>query len=427
MAAPPRFLSLARATQTLLHAILVVLVAACLTVTPSMSARADFYQLAPHSKLRLTVLQWNPSKAEYFRWEAVSGEFTVSEAGTISLPLLGSMPVANLDSTQLAAEIAKRLQAETGLLTKPDAVVEILEYPPIYVVGSVTRPGEYRSRPGLTVLQALALAGGRYRPSAGGAISVDQVTSLGELRGIRSDMVRSAARIARLQAEMSGAKEIRFPTELTERSNDDFVADVLAQERGIFSSRRSAEDRQLTTLAELQSLLSEEIKLLEEKGKTEDAGIKLAEEELARVGSLVEKGIATVSRKSDLELVLAGRRASRLDQMTAIMRARQNLTQATRDSIGLRDQRLSAVAVELQNAQADLEHLKIRERTGQQHLLSSGDAELPSEELDLTFTIVRQEQGQSRETVASESTTLSPGDVLKVSLSDSAEKQAKAP
>src|SRR4029079_18224757 len=100
---------------------------------------------------------------------------------------------------------------------------------------------------------------------------------------------------------------------------------------------------------------------------------------------------------------------------TAIMRARQNLTQATRDSIGLRDQRLSAVAVELQNAQADLEHQKIRERTGQQHLLSSGDAELPSEELDLTFTIVRQEQGQSRETVASESTTLSPGDVLKVS------------
>jgi polysaccharide export outer membrane protein len=392
-----------------------------------MSASADLYQLAPHTKLRLTVLQWNPSKGEYLRWEAVSGEFTVSEVGSISLPLLGSMPVANLDSGRLAVEIAKRLQAETGLLNKPDAVVEILEYPPIYVVGSVNRPGEYQSRPGMTVLQALALAGGRYRPPAAGAISVDQVTSLGELRGIRSDMVGWSARISRLQAEMSGSNEIRFPAELTERANDEFVADVLSQERAIFSSRRSAEDRQLTTLAELQRLLSEEIKLLEEKGKAEDTGIKLAEEELARVGSLVEKGIVTVSRKSDLELVLASRRASRLDQMTAIMRARQNLTQATRDSIGLRDQRLSAVAVELQNAQADLERLKIRERTVQQHLLSSNDTELSSEELNLTFTIVRQDQEQSPEIVASESTALSPGDVLKVSLGEPAEKQAKAP
>src|SRR4051794_1892387 len=45
LAAPPKAPSFGRATQTLLHAILIVLIAACFGIGPSMSARAEFYQL----------------------------------------------------------------------------------------------------------------------------------------------------------------------------------------------------------------------------------------------------------------------------------------------------------------------------------------------------------------------------------------------
>jgi polysaccharide export outer membrane protein len=223
---------------------------------------------------------------------------------------------------------------------------------------------------------------------------------------------------------MSGAKDIEFPAELTEKSNDPSVAEIVEQERAILSSRESAQERQLATLTELRDLLTAEIKILDEKAKTEDVGIELAEDELARVGILVEKGIATVSRKSDLELVLAGLKTDRLDRMTAIMRARQSLTEATRNAITVRDQRTTTVAAELQEAQANLAHLKVREEV-LQRLVVAGDSTETNEEPDLVFTIVRQVDFESREIAASESTALSPGDVIKVSIRNPFEQPIK--
>ena len=381
----------------------------------SAGARADGYLLAPYTKLRLTVLQWNPSKGEYLRWEAVGGEFTVSQSGTISVPLIGSMPVANMDSTQLEASIANRLRKVLDLVGALNATVEVLEYPPIYVVGIVATPGEYRFRPGLTVLQALALAGGRYRVRQGER-SPDQLSLVSELQGIRSDIVRSVARIARLQAELS-SKEIQFPPELTNTSNKNVVVeDIMASERAILSTRENAQKRQIGLLADLRDLLSEEIRVLEERAKAEDAAIALAESELARVGTLVEKGLATISRKSDLELIVAGMRANRLDRATAIMRARQNLTDASRNSNSIRDQHVATVATELQEAKASLERLNIRKEL-LQRLVAIEGIDMPGDEPDLAFTIVRQKDGLSSEVAASESTLVLPGDVVKVGLS----------
>ena len=176
----------------------------------SASASTDSYQLAPYTKLRLTVLQWNPIKGEYFRWDTIGGEYMVSQDGAISVPLVGSIHTANLDGKQLQRELATRVRTDLGLSTTPNVTVEIVEYPPIYIVGSVAAPGEYRFRPGLTVLQALALAGGKFRPRQLEG-SDGNMTLFSEMHGIRFDVARAKARIARLQAELSGAKDIVFP------------------------------------------------------------------------------------------------------------------------------------------------------------------------------------------------------------------------
>lgn len=97
-------------------------------------ALADSAPLAPHTKIRLTVVQWMPSKGQFERWDAIGGEYTVSDAGEVSLPFMGSQSVGSLDNTSLTNEIAKRLQAKMGLAQTPAVTIEVLEYPPIYVV-----------------------------------------------------------------------------------------------------------------------------------------------------------------------------------------------------------------------------------------------------------------------------------------------------
>jgi polysaccharide export outer membrane protein len=374
-------------------------------------------ELAPQTKIRLTVVQWMPAKGQYEQWGALGGEFVVSQAGTVVLPVIGAVSVANLDGAGLAAEVAKRLQAKIGLVSKPDTTVEILQYPPIYVVGDVTKPGEYRFHDGLTVLQALALSGGAFRTEAEKS-SQDQIKLVGELRGIETNIVRSMARIARLEAETSQAKEIAFPPVTQTGADGEVAREIFAQERIIFATRANELERQAKSLAELRDLLTAEIGVLEEKIKTADDSITSAQNELSGVKVLVDKGIAVASRQSDLERTLAGFRTDRLDQVTAVMRARQAITEATRNLDGLRDKQRTEIATELQQERSNLEQLRLKRETAQKVLLemiasspgSGADAAKP-----LVYTITRSEGGQVKEIAAREATVLLPGDVVKAS------------
>lgn len=198
------------------------------TVPPALANDAAF---APQTKIRLTIVQWMQSKGQYERWDALGGEYTVSDEGAVFLPFLGSVSVGNLDNTSLTTEIAKRLQEKIGLVQPPAVTIEILEYPPIYVVGDVTTPGEYKFRSGLTVLQSLAMSGGPFR-----ATSQQQSQTIklaGELREIDHSLLRSTAKLARLQAEMIGAKEISF--DQTVGVDQRYAAGIYNEERVYFS------------------------------------------------------------------------------------------------------------------------------------------------------------------------------------------------
>jgi len=386
---------------------------------------AESFPITPQTSLRVTVVQWVPAKGEYQRWDAVGGEFTVSSAGTLSMPLVGSIDIAGLDSTTLASKIAQQLKEKVGLISAPDATVEILDYPPLYIVGSVAKPGEYKFRPGLSVLQALALSGGRFRLTTEGG-DKGQISMLGELQSLREDILRTLGRIARLRAESSGAKEVQFPEEFTSSGNK-MASEIMAQEKVIFDARRNALDRQLQNLAELRDLFTAEINVLEQKASSLEARIKTVGDELAGVKSLVERGIATVSRRTELEFAVANLQSNRLDEVTAVMRARQNLSEATRNSLSLKDKHQTDVSTELQEAQANLERLRIKEDVLRKILIisdsSSSDRSSKQEavEPELSFTIVRNTDGKAEEFPAAEATLLMPGDVVKVAIRGTAE------
>lgn len=380
------------------------------------SGRAADAQLSPQTKLRVSVLQWMPMKGAYEEWTALGGEFVVSDTGSIVLPVIGAIPVGTMDSTALANEIAKRIQAKTGLVNKPDTTVEIVEFPPIYVVGDVNKPGEYKFRSRLTVLQAIALSGGELQP--GENTSRDEIQLVGNLQGLAVEMLRGEARIARLQAEMNGTATIAFPP-VPAGMDGKAAAEVYAQEKTILVARANEIDRQTKSLTELSDLFSAEIGVLEEKIKATDIGIKSTETELANVKTLVEKGLAIASRQSELERALADYRAERLDQVTAIMRARQNITEATRNLEGLHDKQQTEVASQIQTEQGNLEQLAQKRDTTQKLLLdvlSRKDRTALSGEGGAELTIKRSRLGEQVTIPATESTELMSGDVVEVRL-----------
>ena len=86
-----------------------------------------------------------------------SGEYTVQDDKSITVPLLGSISVEGRNSKQL--QIA--LQAAFKEMVGHDGFVTVIamERPPIYVIGA-KNAGQFKYAPGMTVLHAVAMAGG---------------------------------------------------------------------------------------------------------------------------------------------------------------------------------------------------------------------------------------------------------------------------
>ena len=114
------------------------------------------YRLGSGDKIRVIV----------YGEESLSGEFLVSGNGKISLPLIGEVQAAGLTVNAFQAEVQDAFRG--GYLKEPRVSAEVLNYRPFYIMGEVTKPGEYPYTNGLTVFNAVATAGGfTYRANKG--------------------------------------------------------------------------------------------------------------------------------------------------------------------------------------------------------------------------------------------------------------------
>ncbi len=93
--------------------------------------------------------------------EELSGNHQVAPDGTIDFPLLGSVDVSGMEPPAIAEELKRQLK-ERDLLRDPHVSVYVEEYASkrISVVGAVANPGTFALEPGMTVVQAISMAGG---------------------------------------------------------------------------------------------------------------------------------------------------------------------------------------------------------------------------------------------------------------------------
>lgn len=126
-------------------------IAAEASVKPQANAAKSIessYTLGSGDKLRVIV----------FGEEDLSGEFVVDDAGFARLPLIGQIPAAGRTVRQLEDDIAAKLG--TQYLKSPRISIEVVGYRPFYIIGEVNKPGEYPFVAGMSVMNAVAVAGG---------------------------------------------------------------------------------------------------------------------------------------------------------------------------------------------------------------------------------------------------------------------------
>jgi polysaccharide export outer membrane protein len=122
----------------------------------SPAAAAGSYVLGPNDRIRLKVY----GEAD------ITGEYEIDSNGQVSIPLAGHIKAADLTTKQLERSITSALAK--GIVRDPRVNVEVALYRPYYILGEVKKGGEYPYRLGLTVMDAVASAGGfTYRANEG--------------------------------------------------------------------------------------------------------------------------------------------------------------------------------------------------------------------------------------------------------------------
>lgn len=114
------------------------------------TASPEPYRIAPEDVIEIMVWK-NPD---------LSREATVRPDGRISVPLIGDVYAAEHTSTELAEIIAERLKPFYRKPPEVTVMVRQTNSHAIYILGEVANQGRFVVGNGVTLLQALALAGG---------------------------------------------------------------------------------------------------------------------------------------------------------------------------------------------------------------------------------------------------------------------------
>jgi polysaccharide export outer membrane protein len=377
------------------------------------------YKLQPGDALEVSV-----AGAPELRQRAVIGL-----DGKIALPLSGPLAVTGLSVQQARVKITDALankefrQSVAGrdtshLIQGDEIVVSVAEYRPIYVSGDVIRPGEYTFRPGMSVRQAVALAGGYGRVQTGAANMVLQSADFqSEYQSLWVDYATEQARIWRLKKEL-GLGDTKYTADqapvpasfsrtLKEITNEQLAA------RTANRSRDKALLQDAIRNADTQIGVLNEKKLKDEEGNQADAA------DYATVRALFQKGLTPSTRLSDARraaLFSANQLLQTIVEISNIQRQRSDYalqlervdSQYRMDAwreLEASDTRLAQIAARLKAAGQKLEYVGLTAAHDAQGLGTH-----------VTITVHRRSDAGLETLPANADLELAPGDVVDVKM-----------
>lgn len=118
---------------------------------PKLAAATENTTLGPGDIFRMEIVGE----------QEIPTEFQVAADGTVTFPYVHVMKVSGLEPQEVSRMVREALM-EKKILTDPSVIVSVTEYRSkiVTVLGQVQKPGSFPLAPGMTLLQALSMAGG---------------------------------------------------------------------------------------------------------------------------------------------------------------------------------------------------------------------------------------------------------------------------
>jgi protein involved in polysaccharide export with SLBB domain len=378
------------------------------------------YQLGPMDRIKIVVSEWSSAGGEIRI--RLTGDFTVDAAGLLSVPMIGTIQAAGQTPIEVSQTISDRMQARAGLINPPVTAIEIIQYRPFYILGFVEKPGEYPYRPGMSVLQAVAIAGGVFRvPNAAHLrLERDAVSALGEAGLQRGRLDELLIRRARVQAELAGRNSVELPTEMADRSGDRNLVLLLQKEQSNLVARRDALAASIREQRELRKLAQDEEVSLRDQLKAQEQRLAVVEREADETRSLKARGLTTSAREFSIAAAAAEVEVRKRALYTEILRAGQSIVRADQAVRMLQSERSLQLLAELDSLRTALEEAESRRRTAE-GLLDEAEttAQLygsapAAQDRAPSYLVIRRTGDHDATMVASDLTEVLPGDLIRV-------------
>ena len=343
----------------------------------------------------------------------LSGEYRVNPDSTITIPVIGRVPLGDSDPSELERVLSERVSRVAGRVGF--VTVEISQYNPVFITGFVSTSGAIAWRPGMTVLHAVSMAGGLYRSDGkGGLLGADLEAT--RIQRATADLSRVLAHLARLGAEGSDAKEIRIPDRLVELVGLSEAEALIIAQQSSFESRRNAQKAEQETLTRGIVGTEQELLGLKEQRLRVAEQLKLRLELHDKLTELLKSGIVRRDRVMEELAQIANLEEKATNVSVAITRAESSLTQMRRQVAGLRQEHRAALDTEILKQERESAQLEIEIKSAAAaHKKATGALGDANKKLLIEYRITRAGQDASIANKADEFTALRPGDIVVVS------------
>ncbi len=119
-----------------------------LSPKPANAAEDNIYILGAGDRVRMIV----------YGQDDISDEYEIDGSGALTLPLIGEVIGGGLSVRKLEDAITNAYKGD--YFVNPQVNIEVIDFRPFFILGEVKTPGNYPYISGMTVLQAVSVAGG---------------------------------------------------------------------------------------------------------------------------------------------------------------------------------------------------------------------------------------------------------------------------
>ncbi|HEX2655047.1 MAG TPA: polysaccharide biosynthesis/export family protein [Xanthobacteraceae bacterium] len=357
---------------------------------------------------------------------------TINLDGQAALPLIGPIKAAGLTLPEAREKIKELLPAkvfrrrnedgrESTVVLSPDEIsVTIAEYRPVYLDGDVAKPGALPFRAGLSVRQAISLAGGYDAMHFRGRDPfLESADFRAEYYSLWTNFAKEQALIARLKAELadqatlnreefietpitsSTSRQIeQIETQTLHARTDDFKKEMVHLNIAL-----KQQDRRIAALTESQQK--------EQEGAQADAA------DLEDMRANFKKGVIPVMRMTEARRLTLFSATQSLQTTALLSQVEKEREETARSLQRVIDERRIKLLGELQEAEVRIETIRSRLQGVGDKLLYTGLVKsqlIRGEGRKPDLQIHRDANGQHMTFAVDEDTQLMPGDVVDVAL-----------